>query len=92
MGISSARADAGDVAPEQTSTLFDVALAKVLLFAKFAELVADDHDGIVASRRLEGKNEAGLRGDSFPGPNHPPPVSPCGYGLAEGRPSRLFDI
>jgi hypothetical protein len=47
--------DAGDVAPQKSGAMFDVALGELLLFAKFAELVANDHDGIVASRRGEGK-------------------------------------
>jgi len=46
--------DAGDVAPQKSGAMFDVALAQFLFFTKCAEPVADDHDGIAASRR-EGK-------------------------------------
>jgi hypothetical protein len=47
--------DAGDVAPQKSGAMFDVALAKVLFFAKFAESVAYDHAGIIPPRRVEGK-------------------------------------
>src|SRR5271170_247578 len=48
--------NAADVAPQQASALFNVALAEVLLFAKFAEPVAYYHAGIIPSNRLEDKN------------------------------------
>jgi hypothetical protein len=53
--------NAGDVAPEQASFLFDISLAHFLLFAKFAKPVAHDHAGIIPSRPREGKNETGLK-------------------------------
>ena len=48
--------DAGDVAPQKSGALFYVALTEFLLFAKFAESIADDHGGgIIALNRPEGK-------------------------------------
>ncbi|MGC2890135.1 MAG: hypothetical protein WB627_13775 [Candidatus Acidiferrum sp.] len=42
--------DARDVAPQQTSAMFDVALGEFLLLAKLAESVAYDHAGIIPKR------------------------------------------
>jgi len=47
--------DAGDIAPEQASALFNVALGEFLCLAHFAEAVAYNHTGIVSLRRMEGK-------------------------------------
>jgi hypothetical protein len=47
--------DTRDVAPKQPGALFDVALAKILLFTKFAESGAYQHAGIISFYRLEGK-------------------------------------
>jgi hypothetical protein len=65
---------AGDIAPEQASTLLDVTLGEFLVFAEHAKAVAYNHAGIISLRRMEGKQG-----------NFYVPLSPCG-----NHPSFLF--
>ena len=45
--------DAGDVAPEKSSALLNIALAEFLFFSKFAESFAYDHAGIISLIHIE---------------------------------------
>jgi hypothetical protein len=45
----------GDVAPQKSGAPLSVALAQFLLFAKFAESVADHHAGIISKKRRDDK-------------------------------------